>query len=533
MWNGLDHSKPGSAVFHLAPAPIQVGGRNGQKNEPNRRLRRQRTLHHWTLERVATELDRLCTEQERKLRRGYINAKMVSQWECGNHIPDVFWREKLCQLYGIDAEALGFVEPLLHEGSSSMRISSGSSAQELPVIMTLDGQTQAMRLLERAEAEPVEAQAGAWLTLGIDRLAHLFDEGWSVEEIVIALQTVLQGVQAMSKFNRRYLFQLGVAAVMSGIVLPTGSHVTAEERAQLGQALGTSIAAGWQLFHRASNAQVLAVGQAQLYQVQQASQHLYPTVCPLLYSSAYNLIGAAYHFQGRYQDAHKAHEQAYTAALEAMDVLNMAQSRVWQANGLREQQHYLEAFQTIEAALRLVSQQRGTDTLWLQAHLFASGAEMAALLGKDKVMWEYLDTSQTMLSQLPYEYHDEFDHVSWHQYSGTCALILNQNDKAAEELQTAMDRLPPESLIRQIITLMPLAIAYARTKDRERCLETLKRAAVVANTIHSPTLNKQFANYIQQEMLGSFTSDRDFQTFASDIERQVLTGAASTLPAGF
>jgi len=173
--------------------------------------------------------------------------------------------------------------------------------------MTPGEQTQAMRLLERAEAEIVEAQAGAWLTLGIDSLAHLFDEGWSVEDIVTALQIVLQEVQGMAKFNRRHLIQLGAAAVMSGVVIPTGSHVSAEDRTKLHQAFGESIAAGWRLFVTASIPQTLAVGQMQLHLLHQSHNELYPSVRPLFYSPVYRLIGAAYFFQSRYAQSLQTH----------------------------------------------------------------------------------------------------------------------------------------------------------------------------------------------------------------------------------
>lgn len=458
-----------------------------QRWRPNAQLKRVRELRGWSQEDVA---EKIGTTQ-----------KIVSRWERGESMPVPYYRQRLCKLFGKNAAELGFLD--------------GRYSASEPV-----------QLLSETRTFPSEQQTDAWLTLGIDHLIHLFDEGWSVEDILTALQTVLLGSQAMSRINRRHLLQVGAAAAISGITVPTGSHISAEDRVHLCEALGNSIAAGWQLFHRASNAQVLAIGQAQLSLVRQASQHLYPGMRPILYSSVFNLIGAAYHFQGRYNDAYKSHEQAYAAALEVVDVWNMAQSRAWQANGLREQQQYLEALQTIEAALRLVSQQRDADSIRLQSHLFASGAEMAALLHNDLLHQKYLDASQSMLAQLPYEYNDEFDHVSWHQYRGTCALILNQNDTATVELQRAIDSLPLQSMIRHIITLLPLIIAYAREENRDRCLESIKRAIVVLKIINSPTLNKQCVDYIQQEVVSLFRGDHEIQEFAYEAQRQLAPGTS-------
>ncbi len=527
---------------------------------PNNRLRYERELRGWSQSKLAAELG--------------TNTDRVSRWECGTSAVSPYYREKLCALFGKNAAELELIEHEHRAESSQTSAPSFASStqasddtmlvdergytcadppqttaqpsflggerggtlavqQEVPVVLIHTH--QAIDVLMNASNEASEQQLGALLALEAHGLATFFDEGWSVDEILESLRVVLPvvQVQAMAKITRRTfgrkLLQLGAAAAVGGIPIPSGQHISEEDRVKLHHALGESIAAGWKLFHRAGNAQVLAVGQAQLSLVQQASQNLYPNIRPIFYSSAYNLIGAAYHFQGRYNDAYKAHEQAYIAALEAMDMLNMAQSRAWQANGLREQRRYSEALQTIEAALRLVSQQRDTESIRLQAHLFASGAEMAAFLGKDTLMQRYLDSSQMVLTQLPYEYNDEFDHTSWHQYKGTCALILNQNNTAAEELQMAIDGLPPQSMIRHIITLTPLAIAYARERQRDRCLETIKRAATVVKTINSSSLNKQFVDYIQQEILGPFADDQDIQAFASETQQRFVLGATSVI----
>jgi len=68
------------------------------------------------------------------------------------------------------------------------------------------------------------------------------------------------------------------------------------------------------------------------------------------------LVGATYHFQGRYQEALRAHEKAYMTALEGADGWNMAQCRSWQAYGWKALGRYTDALQATDAALRLISQ---------------------------------------------------------------------------------------------------------------------------------------------------------------------------------
>src|SRR5262249_6130169 len=142
------------------------------------------------------------------------------------------------------------------------------------------------------------------LALEATDLATFFEEGWSVDEVLESLRVVLPIIQTMPKITRRTfgrtLLEVGAAAVVSGVPILAGRHISAEDRAELHHALGESIAAGWKLFHTAGNAQVLAVGQAQLLLVQQNHALLYPQIRSVFYSSIHNLIGRALHLQERY-----------------------------------------------------------------------------------------------------------------------------------------------------------------------------------------------------------------------------------------
>src|SRR6266568_3012393 len=73
---------------------------------PNALLRRQRELRGWSHERVAEEL-------HTRFPGVAVTGKEVARWERGKRIPGPYYREKLCALYSVTAEALGFaVTPL-------------------------------------------------------------------------------------------------------------------------------------------------------------------------------------------------------------------------------------------------------------------------------------------------------------------------------------------------------------------------------------------------------------------------------------
>ena len=63
---------------------------------PNEKIRYQRELRGWSQQRLAELLG--------------TNMDRVSRWECGESSPSPFYREKLCVLFGKDAEELGLLE---------------------------------------------------------------------------------------------------------------------------------------------------------------------------------------------------------------------------------------------------------------------------------------------------------------------------------------------------------------------------------------------------------------------------------------
>jgi hypothetical protein len=61
-------------------------------------------------------------------------------------------------------------------------------------------------------------------------------------------------------------------------------------------------------------------------------------------------------------------------------------------------------------------------------------------------------------------------------------------------------------------------------------LETMKRAMTVVKTINSASLNKQFVDYLQREILVSFADDQDIQALASETQQQLMLGATNIIP---
>lgn len=73
----------------------------------NRKLSRARGLRGWSQSIVASKIG--------------TTRKNVSRWECGETFPSPYFRERLCQLFELDAEALGLVPSLADQHGAENR----------------------------------------------------------------------------------------------------------------------------------------------------------------------------------------------------------------------------------------------------------------------------------------------------------------------------------------------------------------------------------------------------------------------------
>jgi tetratricopeptide (TPR) repeat protein len=483
-------------------------------------LRAARARHNLTIERLAEAAK--------------VGASTV--WRAEHAYPiNAESRHRLCAYLGMTSEELGLVpdrrEKSAADAGLALEVSREPAAplvpqpSHAPVIFhhVPDGFAQQAQALS-------EQDIGAWLAWAGNDLAALFDAGWTLESVLDALRVVLKGVQGMAEPVRRGFFQTAGAAMMSQIPLPAREHVSLEERERLGNALRKSVADGWQLFHTARPAHVLVVAQAQLYLLQQTHAFIEHDLRCSLYAALYDLIGAALWLQGHSAAAQRAYEKAHIAALEGGDIWNMAQSLNWQsvvANGAGK---YAEAIKSIEAALRLLTHQDGEDHLRLKAHLLADWAYNAALLQNQMEAQEKLDASIVFLEGLGP--NEEFDLACWHQITGNCLLTLGEYTTAIAHLEQSLAQLPAQWLARRLLTLVPLAEAYARQQERDASIATAERLALLLPAADSTMLNQRFLEY-QQVLSKTFPRDPHVRAFIAGCRQRLIHAAGAennTLP---
>ncbi len=534
---------------------IQVNARHKQ---PNHRLRFEREARGWTQQYVAEQLG--------------ADMNIVSRWECGERKPGPYYRQKLSALFGKSAVELGLVNVQPSYGQSPNAISHASSIQAgvpgttigigaadtsldkqesarayssqvamrpapvpgsanssafslgMPLAITQSHQPLDLFLRTTADGS-LEERLGAWLALGASDLVYLFEEGWTLEEVFTLIQVLQKAVQTVSKITRRQLFELGALALVSGVPLPTGKHISIEERTELHQALGECIGGGWKLFVTASMPQVLAVGQAQLRLLHQAYAEIYPSVRPLFYSPVYRLVGAALFFQARYTESLQAHNQAYLTALEAGDSWNMAESLSWQAGVFKACGRHTESIQTTEASLRLLHDSHEDHVITLRARLLAHWAESAALLGDRAVMEEKLAASAELLTQC--EGNDEFDAAIWQLYQGTCALYIGDPTNAEQSLEHALRELRPNLLHQRASAALLLAQARLKMGEVKGSLNVVQVAVPLVITATSPLIDRGLIDLVEQFML-TLPKDTEVRDLVEEVQQHPRLHAIST-----
>ncbi len=461
--------------------------------------------------------------QEQLAEDADLSASTIKRAERGARI-GAYARQRLCAFFGRTAEELDLVSAKSAPGGveasphSTLPLTHGTTEEQV-VLIHNDHATRSARELSLSTAlrRPV---AGACFVLSALYLTEMVEDGSSLDPLLESLRVVLRGVQAMPIISRRQILQLGALALVPSIPIPVANRLTEEERIQLHQALGESIAAGWKLFHSAENAHVLAVGQAQYYLLQYVSAELYPSVRPMLYSGVHRLIGAALHFQGRYEEAYRAHEQAYITALEGGDSWNMAQSRSWQAYGLQALGRNSDALVIADGALRLISQQDDLENIRLRARLLAFSANNAALMGSEEEAQRRLSASEDLLERLPGP-HEEFDRTAWLQEAGTCAMHLGQYQVAASRLQQALDEFPAHWALRSIETAVPLASTLIRMNNLDGALAIAQKTLPIVRTAQSHALTQKFIRCLHTELLTRFSRDDRCRAFIAQAEQQL------------
>ena len=458
----------------------------------------------------------------------------ITIWRAENgYLINAESRQRLCDYFGKSASELGL---LGREKFASRKVpappqttSLASVSLSVPAVRhsyearpTSFSSAKALDLLLEAPNQVIGEHMGAWLALGASHLSVLFEAGWTLENILESLRVVMQGMQGLPAVTRRTLLELGSAAVVSGITLPTGRFLTEEERLQATESLGFSLANAWKLVPSMGNAQMFAIAQSLLSLLQQAYPILHSQLCHLHHTGAYNLLGITLHFQERYEESLHAYQSAYLAALALGDPWYISQNLICQANAYQELGKYNEAFQIVEEAFRIIGNPVDERLIRTRSHLFVCWANTAMTTGDYSSAQKYLEIAEGYVSQSMIA--EEFNRTDWHLLSGQYALMTKNYSKAGDHFKKALDEIPSDWILRRAMNSIGLAKAYAHLGERDASLTIAKESTIFTSILDATLINRWFTEYIQQDLLGLFPKDPTVRDFLVDVRTRLPIG---------
>jgi len=339
---------------------------------------------------------------------------------------------------------------------------------------------------------------------------------WEVLRFV--LEAEKEGRPPMSLISRRQLLELGIAALISQLAQLDRKRITGLDREELGWVLSKGIADGWKQFLTLPNAEVLTMSQLQLSLIHQAHTLLEPSTRSYLYAGAYGLVGLALHQREHHEEALHAYHNGHLAALATGDPWYVAQSLICQADAYLGLGMYAEALHAIEEGLLGLGE---SDEMHrrARAHLLGCWADVAMTMRNYHLAQRKLDKSAQYVDDVTLI--EEFDRTCWLQLAGKKALMAGEYQQAIDHLEAALAANPSQWLVRQAGILLPLSMAYARMRNRERTLSIAGQAIPVIRTVNAPMTNTHFLAYVKEDLVGRFPHDWEIDSFLKEAQQQL------------
>ena len=185
-------------------------------------------------------------------------------------------------------------------------------------------------------------------------------------------------------------------------------------------------------------------------------------------------------------------------------------------NSYHELEQYTDAIQTIEMAFRLSERQTDIVDIRSKAHILGCWADNAMLQGENGLAQRKLDEAGAYLDQL--SPNEEFDWASWLRLHGKYAFIARDYSTAIQYFEEALIEFAPSWIIGKVLALIPLMVAYACKRERDKGLATAQNTLEALQTLNSPVMNKLFIDSVEQALLAAFPHDKQIQTFLRDVQ---------------
>jgi transcriptional regulator with XRE-family HTH domain len=465
--------------------------------KPNKKLQRERELYGWSQARIAEKLG--------------TTVKRVSMWECGDATPDRYYQEKLCDLFGKNAEELGLLSQASgddddpQENSTTQRDNSkNASSLPQPLQFLVPSGTHVNVTIQVHQQSPPssldEIGTGVW----VDAQPH--PAAYSSHEDI----PTRVGHEAVDR--RDFLRETGRVAAAGAAFLAFHDMLGAELLGRFNRALKKPATidarmltylerrteAYWQDRHSAALTSSDLLSYA-LEHVQRIIVLLEGSLTPsirthlcCIASGATQLVGHLLFDLGEFAQARNFHQLAINAAqeggnqaLEAVAWGRMSFTWTYSNNAL-------EALHCIQEARRLASK---STNITVRSYLAAVEAEIHAIQSSAKACLKALDDAANVEDQ----YHQQdgmywlhFDRSRLSGYQGICFKRLYSPEdarthtfihQAQQVLTDALAKLDPAKIQRRPTLLIDIAGTYMQQGNVGSACENATQAlSIMAQT---------------------------------------------------
>lgn len=478
----------------------------GSSKKPNKKLQHERELRGWSQQNIAEAIG--------------TDFKRISAWENGTNQPSPYYRAKLCEIFGKNAQELGFLDQASDENCVSKNISSSSDLRDTANRQNL---TTVQPVLSGVHIYiPDSAVITTPTSIFYTSNGTIVDGQYQSDESITQPITKV-GNKAVKR--REFLQEAGRATIST--VLFTSDTFTTELLERFHRALKrpTTIdermltylerrtGGYWQDRHSAtlSSDDLLEFVLEHFQKIVSLLENpLLPTTRDHLCSIASEVTQLAGHLlfdMGNYPKARRFHQAAIIAAQESRNAALEATAWARMSFTWTYSNNAPEALNCIQRARRLAI---GNTNSTVQAYLAAVEAEIHAFLGNHAACLDALDEAERGIGQHHSQensYWLRFDSSRLAGYKGACFRRLYRPGdaqtgtflmKSQQALTEALALLDPSRIQRQPTLLIDLADTFAVQGDINAVYEYVSQAIPLIERIRSQASLQRLLNLRQR-----------------------------------
>jgi transcriptional regulator with XRE-family HTH domain len=480
----------------------------GSPKKPNKKLQHERELRGWSQQNVAEAIG--------------TDFKRISAWENGTNQPSPYYRAKLCEIFGKNAQELGFLDQTADENCSPKNIIEFDAAASLSDLRDTTNQQNLTTIQPSLSSIHIYIPDSAVITTSTGlfypesgTIVHI--DGQHQNKAYSQHESVTQSItKAGNKAvkRREFLQEAGRATIASTALLTPYNtfatelldrfHRALKRPATIDERMLTYLekrtGGYWQDRHTAalSSNDLLGFALEHFQKITGLLENpLLPTTRDHLCSIASEVAQLAGHLlfdMGNYPEARRFHQAAIIAAQESRNTALEATAWARMSFTWTYSNNAPEALRCIQRARQLAI---GNTNSTVQAYLAAVEAEIHAILGNHAACLNALDKAEHGIDQHHSQedsYWLRFDNSRLAGYKGICFRRLYRPGdaqtgaflmKSQQALTEALAQLDPARIQRQPTLLIDLADTFAVQGDINAVCEYISQAIPLIERIKS------------------------------------------------